>query len=100
MRLPITSTHKPRSLSMGRAVNHSRLNRTPGRSGRPIASTPNGPGFIQAVTLEHAVQGIKQIKYRHRVERAVKREAERREEEKAKITLSPALDAWLKKEVP
>jgi len=53
-------------------------------------------GYRDAVTLEDAVLAAKRIKERKYRELQDKRGAD----EKAKITLSPSLDAWLKKDVP
>ena len=57
-------------------------------------------GFKDATDLEEASHGVNRINTRSRIERSEERDIEKRRTERAKITLSSTLDAWLKKEVP
>ena len=75
---------------MGR-LNHSRSHQM--HSG-------TSAGFRDATSIEEAALGIKLIQNRQRAEYGQQKAAERAALAKAKITLSPVLNEWLKKEIP
>ena len=56
--------------------------------------------FRQAVDIEDAARAINQINRRIKLEKHINSADAILEREKAKVTLSPTLDAWLKKEIP
>lgn len=56
--------------------------------------------FRQALDLEDAAYGVNQINARKRRMDAAERQIQREDYARRKITLSPTLDAWLRKELP
>ncbi len=64
------------------------------------AVAPTQADFCQAATIEHAACGVNQINARTKQRRKEERDIQKRREERAKITMPSAIDAWLKKELP
>jgi len=81
-------------------------------SGKPIPSFRKGPTrhqrggtssldtFKQAVDLEDACHSVNRINARKRRDARDAQDSMREDYARRKITLSPALDAWLAKEIP
>lgn len=63
------------------------------------AGTTDG-GYCDATDIEQASRAVNAINARARQELANAARGDREQIERAKITLSPTLDAWLKKEIP
>lgn len=81
-----------------RSVNKRFSKQSAHRRGHDSGATD--AGYRDATDIEQASHAVNAINARARQELANAARGDREQIERAKITLSPTLDAWLKKEIP